>query len=215
LQDKRENEVISLAGIFLATALVEKLASTGYLAKEDFKTCMDCLLEQNPESTLSTFGKLENLELGLQTLIDTLSGLSKQSSQQALRYVLGILHLQGKLSRRKDLLNIIHNRLNHTNMQARHFSSTHDNVIGNLADIYIDTISKFRYRIHVRGEATYLQQQRVASQIRALLFSAIRSAILWRQVGGRRWHILVHRKRLLDEARELLQQIKSEKSFTD
>lgn len=215
MQDKRENEVIALAGIFQATALVEKLASTGYLPKEEFTTCIECLLEQNPASTLSTFGKLENLELGLQVLIDTLGGLSKQSSQHALRYVLGVLHLQSKLSRRKDLLDIIHSRLHHTNMQARHFNSTHDNVIGNLADIYIDTISKFRYRIHVRGEATYLQQQRVASQIRALLFSAIRSAILWRQVGGRRWHILVYRKRLLDEAGDMLQRIKSEKSFSE
>ncbi len=215
LQEKLKNEVIALAGIFQATALVEKLATTGYLPKEEFKTCIDCLLEQNPTSTLDTFGSLDSLELGLQVLIDTLGGLRKQNSQQALRYVLGIFHLQSKLSGRKDLLDIIHSRLNQTNMQAQHFCSTHDNVIGNLADIYVDTISKFRYRIHVRGEATYLQQQRVASQIRALLFSAIRSAILWRQVGGRRWHILLYRQRLLTTAKDLLGQIKSGKSFSD
>lgn len=208
MESKWQHRAIALAGIFQAAALVDRLATTGYLPKEEFRTSVDSLLEQSPESTLATFGSLENLELGLQTMADALSGLRREQAQQSLRYLLGIMHVQHKLRSRQDLLTIIGSRIAHSRQQAEHFESTHDNVIANLADLYTDTISTFRFRIHVRGEATYLQQQRVANQIRALLFAGVRAAMLWHQVGGRRWHIIVYRKRLLAEANDLLRQAK-------
>lgn len=206
MYSKWDNRVIALAGIFQATALVEKLATTGYLSKDEFRTCVESLLQQNPDSTLATYGDLPQLELGLRTLGDTLGGLRKGSSQHCLRYMLGIMHLQQKLIGRKDMLAVIGSRLIQANQQALHFDSIHDNVIANLADLYTDTISHFRFRIQVQGEATYLQQPRIANQVRTLLFSGIRSAMLWHQLGGRRWHIIVYRKRLLAQAGELLRQ---------
>lgn len=208
MDSKWQNRTIALAGIFQAAALVDRLATTGYLPKDEFRTCVDSLLEQNPETTLATFGDLPDLELGLQTLADSLSGVRREGAQQSLRYMLGIMHVQHKLSSRQDLLAIIGSRLAHAQQQAEHFGSTHDNVVANLADLYLDTISTFRFRIHVRGEATYLQQQRVANQVRTLLFAGVRAAMLWHQVGGRRWHIIVYRKRLLAKANELLRQAK-------
>lgn len=200
---------MALAGVLQAAALVERLATTGYLPKEEFATSVNSLLEQSPESTLATYGgELSHLELGLQTLIETLGGLRKDSAQQSLRYMLGVMHLQQKLNGSPDVLAIIGSRIGQAKQQAQHFGSTHDNVIANLADLYTDTISNFRFRIHVRGEATYLQQRRVANQVRTLLFAGIRSAMLWQQLGGRRWHIIVYRKRILAHATELLRQSK-------
>lgn len=202
------DRTIALAGVFQAAALVERLATTGYLPKEEFRTCVESLLQQNPDSALATYGDLARLELGLRTLTDTLGGLRKESAQQCLRYMLAMMHLQQKLNGRQDMLAVIGSRLTQANQQALHFDSTHENVVANLADLYTDTVSKFRFRIHVRGEASYLQQQRIANQVRTLLFSGIRSAMLWHQVGGRRWHILVYRKRLLAHADELLRRSK-------
>jgi high frequency lysogenization protein len=54
------------------------------------------------------------------------------------------------------------------------------------------------------GDHNYLQQTRIASQIRALLLSAIRSAMLWRQVGGNRWQLLLQRKALAAQVDNLL-----------
>ncbi|MCW8193952.1 high frequency lysogenization protein HflD [Proteobacteria bacterium 005FR1] len=204
---KWDNRTIALAGVLQAAALVEKLATTGYLQKEEFRTCVESLLEQNPESTLATYGgELSRLETGFKTIIDALGGARKESAQQCLRYMLAIMHLQQKLAGRNDMLAVIGTRLGQANQQARHFEATHDNVISNLADLYSDTISTFRFRIHVRGEATYLQQQRIANQVRTLLFSGIRSAMLWHQLGGRRWHILFYRKHLVSHAEKLLRE---------
>jgi high frequency lysogenization protein len=206
LYSKWDNRTIALAGILQAAALVEKVATTGYLPKEELRTCVEGLLQQNPESTIATYGDLSRLETGLKTLIEALGGARNESSQQCLRYMLGIMHLQQKLAGRKDMLAVIGTRLAQANQQAQHFDPIHDNVISNLADLYSDTISSFRFRIHVRGEATYLQQQRIANQVRTLLFSGIRSAMLWHQIGGRRWHILFYRKDLVRHAENLLRQ---------
>ncbi len=204
-----QNRTIALAGVCQAVNLVNKLATTGYLDKSDFQTCIVSLLEQNPSSTLATYGSIRDLLGGFKSLAEILSDI-KSDQQPCLRYLLGVLHLQSKVMRQKDLLDIIGNRLVQINLQAKHFEPTHDNVIGNLADLYSDTISTFRFRIQVRGEASYLQQDRIANQVRSLLFSAIRSAILWQQLGGKRWHLLMQRKSIIACAEHFQQQARSD-----
>jgi CII-binding regulator of phage lambda lysogenization HflD len=60
-----------------------------------------------------------------------------------------------------------------------------------LAALYQDTISRLTMRIHVKGVPEHLRKQAVADKIRALLLAGIRSALLWHQLGGRRWHLFV------------------------
>ena len=126
----------------------------------------------------------------------------------SLRYVMGVLHLQKKLSSNKTMLATVGKRLDKAIHQVEHFGSTHDNVIANLADIYTNTLSTFKFRIQVSGDFNYLQQTRISNQIRALLFAGIRSSMLWRQLGGKRWQVIFSRKRLSSEADLLLKEIK-------
>ncbi|MDX1397057.1 MAG: DUF489 family protein [Oceanospirillum sp.] len=42
-----------------------------------------------------------------------------------------------------------------------------------------------------------MRQNSNAEKVRALLFAGIRSAILWHQLGGRRWKLLLGRKKIL------------------
>ncbi len=200
------NHVVALAGIFQACKTVEQLAKTGYLKTDSFKTAVNSLFETQPDSVESVFGSIHQLEEGFETLIDVLQHHRDMKNRDLLRYALGVLHLQKILSRRKELLYVIGNRLEKAKEQVEHFDLTHDNVIANIADIYMDTISKFSYRIQVTGDYNYLQQQRVANQIRVLLLAAIRAATLWRQVGGSRWQFLFYRAKLVENAEELYKQ---------
>jgi high frequency lysogenization protein len=75
-----------------------------------------------------------------------------------------------------------------------------DITIDQLADLYRDTISTLNYRIQVQGRSDYLKDERVAKQIRALLLAGIRAAVLWHQVGGRRWRLLFYRSRIQQTA---------------
>jgi high frequency lysogenization protein len=64
--------------------------------------------------------------------------------------------------------------------------------------MYQDTLSKLSFRIQVHGDSRFLQQPQVANQVRAILMSGIRAAMLWRQLGGKRWHLIFKRKALLN-----------------
>jgi high frequency lysogenization protein len=202
--NKWHNTTIDLAGVFQVATLVDKLATTGYFPIPQLHTAVTCLLNQNPASVEDTFGDVAKLTMGFELLVAILTSIKKESSKNSVRYVLSMMYLQKKLRRHKDMLAVIGSRLQQVKNQADHFEPTHENVIANLADLYTDTISKFRYRIHVKGDPTYLQQQRIASQIRTLLFAGIRAAILWHQIGGRRWQILAYRNDILAHAQRLL-----------
>ena len=54
------------------------------------------------------------------------------------------------------------------------------------------------------GNPTYLQNSHTANKVRALLLAGIRAAILWRQVGGKRWHLLIARNRYQKACQQLL-----------
>lgn len=194
---------LALAGVVQACLLVEQVAKTGYVQQEAYQVSINSLLDLNPPTALDVYGgNPQNLRLGLEGLCEMLKGTPKQTD--SLKYVMGALHLQKKLSGRSDMQNVIGSRISQAQSQSEHFGATHENVIGNLASIYSDTISTFKFRIQVMGDYNYLQQSRIADQIRALLLAAIRSGTLWRQMGGNRWHLLFQRKKIVAAAEALL-----------
>lgn len=198
---------LALAGIFQATALVEQVAKTGHVPTDVYKTSIDSILDLNPANTLAVYGgSAANLRLGLEVMRELLQPNS-QKYRETLRYGLGVLHLQKKLAGRKDMLNVIGSRIGQIKQQAEHFTTTHENVIGNMGNLYSETLSTFRFRIQVNGDYNYLQQQRIANQIRALLLAAIRSAMLWRQVGGNRWQLLLNRKNIAAQVDDFLRRM--------
>ena len=203
------DQVIPLAAIFQFATQVGQLATTGDLPGEHLKVAVNSLFARDPATTLEVYGKLSALTNGLQALVDTF--YRRSSGRDAgIRYVMGILHLQKHLARHPDMLSIIASRLETTHQQAQHFTPAHNNIIASLASIYTDTISTFSFRIQVAGDYQYLQQARVASQIRVLLFAGIRSAVLWRQLGGSRIKTIVQHKRVARVAEQLLVEAKGE-----
>ena len=77
-------------------------------------------------------------------------------------------------------------------------------LIDQLAHIYKDTISTYPTKVQVTGNSQYLQQAANQSKIRALLLSAIRSAVLWNQVGGKKRHFLFSKAKIIDTAKAFL-----------
>ena len=198
------DQALALAGVFQACHAVDILARSGELPVDMFETAMLSLLEQNPVSCAAVFGSTDKLAKGLEVLARQLQEGAGNKPQECLRYVLGILYLQGKLSKNKDMLATIGRGIERAAEQARHFTPVHDNVIDNIADLYQNTISTYRFRIQVSGQGGYLTQPGIAKRVRCLLLAGIRAAILWQQLGGRRFHIMVYRKKLLTHVEGLL-----------
>ncbi len=204
-----KGQTIALAAVFQFASQVEQLAKTGHVPQQQFQIAVNSLFSQNPKSTIDVYGGMRHLETGLTALINSLQRKSSRSND-CVRYVMGILHLQRRLEKHHSMLGTIATRLDKSRQQLGHFSATHDNVIAGLADIYSDTISTFSFRIQVMGEYQHLQQPRIANQIRTLLFAGIRSAVLWRQLGGRRLKIIFNRNKMANIAEQLLEEAKRE-----
>ncbi len=196
-------QVVALAGIFLACGQVDSYARLGTGNSRDLETAIHGLLSQNPESTEAVFRGVADLENGFATMERVLGNPKDPNNTLILRYVLGVLYLSRKLSRNRRMLKQVGDGIARAGAQSELFSLTHTNVIANIADLYQRTVSTFNFRIQVNGVAAYLQQPAIANRIRCLLFSAVRAAILWQQVGGSRVHLMLRRDRVLTIAREL------------
>ena len=62
-------------------------------------------------------------------------------------------------------------------------------------------------KIHILGSPDYLRQELVQNKIRAVLLAGIRSAVLWKQMGGTKWQILFFRRKLLATAKQIYSSI--------
>lgn len=202
--EKLRDKTLALAGVFQSAALVHQFANTGNMDIHDMSTCINSTLELNPLTTLSVYGKLENLRTGLHTLIQYLGEQPGQRDANVARYVISLLHLQRKLRKRRDLLDAVADGIQRARKQSEIFGLTHDNVIANLAGIYTETVSTIPPKIMVSGDSSILSNPDNANKIRAMLLSGIRSAVLWSQLGGKRWQILFSRRIFIEQAKHLL-----------
>jgi high frequency lysogenization protein len=205
------DQAIALAGVFQACQLVDNLARTGCIPIDKLSVEINSLLEQNPDSTEAVFSYGEhnagyNLEIGIETIQQLFREKHKNRRPDTLRYIIGVMHLQRKVGKDTAMLEQIGLGIERAKVQAEHFTLSHENVIANIADVYQNTISTQRFRIQVSGQANHLQQTSVANRVRCLLFAAIRAAILWQQLGGRRWHFLVFRGHILKHLETLQQE---------
>ncbi|MBS8241616.1 lysogenization regulator HflD [Marinobacter lipolyticus] len=198
------DQTLALAGVFQAAAQVQQVAHTGQCTDSSFETSVRSLFATDPDTTLDVYGgELKDLREGLTTLANVLSQQSKPQDIEVLRYALNLIHLESKLNRNKDMMSVLGSRIDQARHTASHFGYLHSNLIANLASIYTDTISTFRMRIQVTGDPATLQREENAARVRTLLLAGIRSAVLWRQSGGRRWQLVISRRRVIATAKEL------------
>ena len=203
-EQRLKGQTLALAGILQSAMLVDEIARTGSAQPESYHPLINSLFAFDADSPQQIYGGVHGVQLGLRLLIDVLGGSNNQGYRQVIRYALGMLYLERQLTKKEELQSIIHSRLKHAAIKAEHFTENRQAVASSIAGIYQDTISTFKFRLQISGSAAQLQNQANADTIRALLLAGIRSAVLWRQMGGNRWRLLFGRGKLLKCARQLL-----------
>lgn len=194
-----QQQLIALAAVFEAASLVDRIARTGQVPNASLACMLGSLLVRENKPALEIYGGDDiNLRDGYRALIGALERDASSLQREPLRYALAMIGLERQLDKRGDMLQVIGSRLDQIQAQADHFGVTHENVIASFGGLYQDTLSTFRQRIQVQGDMRHLQQTDNASKIRALLLSGIRSARLWRQLGGHRWQMVFSRRKMLD-----------------
>jgi high frequency lysogenization protein len=200
------DRTLALAALFQAVQLVQYVARRGHAAESDIEICISSLFQIDAPSTAAIYQGSQGLTTGLRTLSARLGSGASVEDLEITRYAIVIVHLERKLARHSIMQDTLRIGIERIRNQLNYFPPTHANILAALGELYQATISTLRPRIMVQGEPTFLADTARASLIRALLLAGIRAAVLWRQLGGRRWQLFVSRRRILDTARQLLQQ---------
>lgn len=205
LTDQQLQRTLALAGVIQAASLVKQLAWKGSINQEEFHTCIHSIFQTDPDNVVTVYGNLGNVKTGLNTLCTLFADGKTPKDQEIARYTISLLHLERLLVKKPAMINIIQRGVDRAKTQATHFGPTHDNVIANLAGIYTDTLSTFKFRIHVSGENTYLSNPNIINKVRTILLAGIRSAVLWRQLEGSRWQLVFGKKTMVQDAKLILE----------
>jgi len=195
-----ENRTLAFAGMLQALQLVNSVAYGRPYDVAAYQASLSSILAIDSSNVEAVYGGIDGVRSGLHAIKTQLLGGKHKPDADLTRYLVTLLHLEGKLRKRRDLLDKLRAGIERAQGQHAHYEIGHPNLVASLADTYSQTLSTLQPRIMVKGDPNRLSDSVVANQIRALLLAAIRSAVLWRQCGGTRPGLLFGRKRIIAAA---------------
>lgn len=204
-----DNQTVALAGLFQAVQLVQQVATGEVRDEHALQACFTGVFNTDPEAAQQVFGELRGLQLGLETLLTQLGPGRAGRSVDITRHAITLIHLERKLSGKRDMLEHIGSCIDRAREQVAFFDMQHAAVMAGLADCYRQTISTLQPRVMISGDPAILENPDNQNLIRALLLAAIRAAVLWRQCGGSRLSLVLRRRALVGAATRLLESVRS------
>ncbi|MEM0909780.1 MAG: high frequency lysogenization protein HflD [Pseudomonadota bacterium] len=198
---------LALAGVCQCASLVKSIARRGEADRDAFEASASSILVTAPENTQQVYGALSNLRIGFTTLVSQLDSNSVHKDAEITRYIASMLGLERKLAKKPAALNELSDRVSHVQRQLAYVDFENQQILASLAAIYSDIVSPLAPQIQVAGNPKYLGIEANQKRVRALLLAGIRSAVLWRQLGGKRRQILFSRKKILHQAKNTLRDI--------
>lgn len=220
-----QQQTHALAGIMQAVCQIEDIANRGETDPTATQASIASVLQQSPDQITDAIGSLGSLRYGLQRMQEMLQG--EQNYLPALQYAMAVMQMEKNLRRSCDVQQAVARELQLINLsQSGGLAGDPDEqqseadtepggppaqeLITQLADVWTSQVRRLEPQVVVHGKPVYLQNEINIQLIRALLLAALRGAWLWHQLGGRRWHLLLRRKRLLQQVRELLERARRE-----
>lgn len=199
---------LAFAGICQAAHLAQQLARHGRCPEEAYHCSLRSLTQplEPTGGTLDFFGGNEaTLRFGLETMIAVLNTPSQKGAlAEITRYSLGMIGLERKVTKNRQALSDLEQRLRQLDRQLQHFGIDSSTLASATASIYTDIVSPLGPRIQITGEQAILQNSLVQSRVRAVLLTGVRSAMLWQQLGGGRLQLLFSRGKLVEMAKLIL-----------
>lgn len=206
MTDTRNNRladrVLALAGLVQALAQVRRIADTGQANAAVVDTLLESVFRIDAESTEAIYGGRASLRPGLMLLRDYFGG--KGHDAQLPRLALAVMQLERRFVRDHDMGERVRRGIQAQAETAERLGRSHPEVLAALGSLYADTLSHLRPRVLVQGNPHYLGQSDVVAEVRAVLLTAVRAAVLWRQMGGSLLDFLLRRRDMAATVEALL-----------
>jgi high frequency lysogenization protein len=180
-------QCLAFAGICQSAALVHRTAHGLATSSSEIDPLITSIFATEPKTIDDVYGSVVHLRSGIAAAAQMLSKPSPDLVP-ALKYVMALLDIEARLRTHAELIQALRNGIDELSPAERD-----DSLFAPLSALYQRTISTLDRRVHVSGTPEFLQRSEVAAKIRTLLLAGVRSAWLWHQSGGRRWHLILRR----------------------
>lgn len=190
-----EQRVLALAGMLQALRQVRLIAETGQAEAAVVASAIDSVFRIDADSPQAVYGGETALRPGLLLLRGYFNSDGKDELLP--RLALAVIQLERRFVRDAAMAQQVHDGVVALASTATRLGNQHPEVLAALGSLYTDTISQLRPRVMVQGNPHYLGQAGVVAEIRAMLLAALRSAVLWRQLGGSLWDFVLRRRDLV------------------
>jgi len=197
------DRALALAGLFQAVALVERVARDAEPDAALLDATLAPLFRFDASDVPAVYDGTANLALGLSTLVHALDGPREPGEALVLRYALSLLQFERRYADEPAMQRELRRLLQLMQFQGDAAGLSGPTMVAALAEAWTKTLGTLRPRVIVGGDPQRLKDKRVVNLVRALLLAGFRSAVLWQQVGGTRWSLLLRRRALLRAARSL------------
>lgn len=189
------SRVLALAGMLQALKLVRQIADTGHADATAERAALDSVFRIDAASAEAVYCGARSVRSGLLLLRDYLGNTNADPALPPLARA--VLQIERRFVADETLAGQVLSGIRALEAIAERQGSIHPDAIARLGQLYADTISHLRPKVIVQGNPHYLQQPDVVAEIRALLLSALRSAVLWRQMGGSLWDFAFLRRAMM------------------
>jgi len=197
-------KAMALAGLIQSCYLVSGVARSGLIGEDNLSGSIESIFVTNPTQTADVYKNGNGIRTGLRLLTEILGDGNYSDYIETVRYANAVLTLEKQLRDNPEILRAVGAGLsNIQEHQSEHgLLVTSEQVINRLSSLYEKTIGTVEPRIRVQGQQKHLKNHANTYRIRALLLAALRSAVLWRQLGGNLSGLVFGRRRVLAGASE-------------
>lgn len=189
------SRVVALAGLLQALKLVRQIADTGHADGAGERGVLESVFRIDAADALEVYGGAHGVRVGMQLLRDYL--IDRSADQALPKLAMAVLQIERRFVADDGLAHEVLQGIRAVEGIAQRQGAIHPEVIARLGQLYADTISHLRPKVIVQGNPHYLQQPEVVAEIRALLLAALRSAVLWRQMGGSMWDFALRKRAMM------------------
>jgi len=200
-------QTLALAALFQSAAMIDRIAHGKPVNPAAFDCSIDSLFTLDAGSIDEIYGDGQGLIPGLRTLINYLGGQDRMPDRLVIYYVMSMIKLERKLIRDAAMSAQVQQGLQQIQQQGEQFELSPLARLHRIDGLYQQTLSNIQPRVIVQGDQAVLSRGDNTSRIRSLLFAGVRAAVLWRQRGGSRLKLVLQRRRIVTEARRILDRI--------
>lgn len=187
MSDIPVERTFAFAALVQAAQLVDDIAFGREVRADHLAPLLRSVFATNPDAFADVYGGYTGLGAGVKCAQAVL-GRATPELLPVTRYTLAAIDLAEKLRHENATTSQLSRELEE--LQSSQAIVFDDPPYTQISQIYQRTLSTLQRRIQVKGVPELLAQDAVAAKVRTVLLAAVRAAWLWRQLGGRRWHLV-------------------------